>query len=96
MDVDQAAEGFSERPKSQTLGYLLKVRLREQPNNDSTIILLIPNSSYVTRVAGSSDVSAGGYNWVNIRYTDPNGLEAVGWAARDAMRDRTTLREEEC
>ncbi len=72
------------------------LRLREQPANNSTIILLIPNNSYVTRVSGSSDVSAGGYNWVNIQYTDPNGAQAVGWAARDAMRDRTTLREEGC
>ena len=72
------------------------LRLREQPDNSSTIILLIPNNTYVTRVAGSSDITADGYNWVNIQYIDPNGAQAVGWAARDAMRDRTTLREEGC
>jgi hypothetical protein len=72
------------------------LRLREQPDNSATIILLIPNNTYVTRVAGSSDILADGYNWVNIQYTDPNGAQSVGWAARDAMRDRATLREEGC
>ncbi len=72
------------------------LRLREQPTNGSTIILLIPNNAYVTRVAGALDVSAGGYNWVNIQYTDPNGTVATGWAARDAISGRTTLREEGC
>lgn len=72
------------------------LRLREQPTNSSTIILLIPNSTLVNRVPGSQEVNAGGYNWVNIQYTDPNGVLAVGWAARDAMRDRSTLREEGC
>ncbi|OWY58603.1 hypothetical protein B7486_79075, partial [cyanobacterium TDX16] len=60
------------------------LRLREQPNNSSTIVLLIPNSTIVYRVPGALDVNAGGYNWVNIQYTDPNGVQAVGWAARDA------------
>lgn len=72
------------------------LRLREQPTNSSTIVLLIPNSTIVYRVAGALDVNAGGYNWVNIQYTDPNGVQAVGWAARDAMQGRTTLREEGC
>jgi len=72
------------------------LRLRSQPNNSSTILLLIPNSSYVNRVAGSQEVSADGYTWVNIRYIDPNGIEVLGWGARDAMRDRATLREEGC
>jgi hypothetical protein len=72
------------------------LRLREQPNNTSTIILLIPNSSIVTRVAGSQDVAAGGFTWVNIQYTDPNGVVATGWAAKDAMADRATLRQEGC
>ncbi len=72
------------------------LRLRREPNNSATIIVLIPNGTTVDRVDGASDVSAGGFNWVNIRYTDPNGVEAVGWAARDAMAGRTTLREENC
>ena len=53
------------------------LRLREQPDNSSTIILLIPNGSYLSRVAGSSDTVADGYNWVNVEYTDPNGAVAV-------------------
>lgn len=72
------------------------LRLREQPDNSATIILLIPNSAVVTKVAGSQEVTAGGYTWVNIQYTDPNGIVATGWAAKDAMRDRTTLRLEGC
>jgi hypothetical protein len=72
------------------------LRLREAPNNNGVIILLIPNNTLVDRVAGSPDVAADGYNWINIRYTDPNGVEAVGWAARDAIRDRVTLRQETC
>ena len=67
------------------------LRLREQPNNNSNIILLIPNNSIVTRVSGSLETSAGGYTWVNIQFTDPNGVVATGWAAKDAMKDRTTL-----
>lgn len=72
------------------------LRLRREPDNSATIIVLIPNGTTVERVDGAQDVSADGYNWVNIRYTDPNGVEAVGWAARNAMRDRVTLREEGC
>lgn len=72
------------------------LRLREQPNNGSTIILLIPNNTLVMRVAGSQDVTAGGFTWINIQYTDPNGVQATGWAAKDAMRDRETLRQEGC
>lgn len=72
------------------------LRLREQPNSGSTIILLIPNNTLVMRVDGAQDVSAGGFTWVNIQYTDPNGVVATGWAAKDAMRDRETLRREGC
>ena len=72
------------------------LRLREQPDNGATIILLIPNGAYVNRVAGASDTLNDGYNWVNIQYTDPNGMVATGWAARDAIRGRTTLREDGC
>lgn len=72
------------------------LRLREQPNNGSTILLLIPNSSLVSKVPGSQEVAAGGFNWLNIQYTDPNGATITGWAARDAMRDRATLRLEAC
>ncbi len=72
------------------------LRLREQPNNNSTIILLIPNNSVVTKVAASQEVAADGFTWVNIQYTDPNGVIATGWAAKDAMRDRSTLRVEGC
>jgi hypothetical protein len=72
------------------------LRLREQPDNSSTIILLIPNSSLVSKVAGSQEVSADNYHWLQIQYTDPNGVNVTGWAARDAMRDRATLRQEGC
>ncbi len=68
------------------------LRLRQSPTNSAEIILLIPNSSTVQRVAGSNETSADGYTWVNIQYTDPNGIIATGWAAKNAMRDRTTLR----
>ena len=72
------------------------LRLRESPNNNANIILLIPNNTVVTRVSGSVEIAAGGYNWINIQYTDPNGVQAVGWAARDAVKDRVTLRAESC
>ncbi|MBI1257783.1 MAG: hypothetical protein GC204_09965 [Chloroflexi bacterium] len=72
------------------------LRLREQPNNTSTVVLLIPNNSLVTQVASSQDVSAGGYTWVNIQYSDPNGVIATGWAAKDAMKNTVTLRAEGC
>jgi hypothetical protein len=72
------------------------LRLREQPDNSSTILLLIPNSSLVSRVEGSQEVAADNYHWLNILYTDPNGASITGWAARDAMRDRATLRLEGC
>lgn len=72
------------------------LRLREQPTNSARIMLLIPNNSVVTRVDGSQDVNAGGYTWVNIQYTDPNGVVATGWAAKDAMANRETLRREGC
>lgn len=72
------------------------LRLREQPSNSAKIILLIPNNSVVMRVEGSQDVSAGGYTWVNIQYNDPNGVVATGWAAKDAMANRETLRREGC
>lgn len=67
------------------------LRLRQQPTNDAEIILLIPNSSIVTRVTGSNEIAADGYAWLNIQYTDPNGIIATGWAARNAMQDRATL-----
>jgi hypothetical protein len=72
------------------------LRLREQPDNSANILLLIPNNSLVSKVAGSSEVSADSYHWLNILYTDPNGVNVTGWAARDAMRDRVTLRQEGC
>lgn len=72
------------------------LRLREQPSNTAKIILLIPNNKIVMRVEGSQEVSAGGYTWVNIEYTDPNGVVATGWAAKDAMANRETLRREGC
>ena len=72
------------------------LRLREQPDNNSTVILLIPNNSLVTKVASSQEIAAGGYNWLNIQYTDPNGVIATGWAARDAMKNQVTLRAEGC
>jgi hypothetical protein len=72
------------------------LRLREQPNNSATIILLIPNNAVVMRVANSQEVTAGGFIWVNIQYTDPNGVQATGWAAKDAMAGRATLRQEGC
>ena len=68
------------------------LRLRQQPTNSAEIILLIPNGSTVQRVAGSIETSADGYTWVNIQYTDPNGVIATGWSAKNAMRDRVTLR----
>ena len=64
------------------------LRLRQSPTNSAEIILLIPNNSTVQRVAGSGETSADGYTWVNIQYTDPNGIIATGWAAKNAMRDR--------
>lgn len=67
------------------------LRLRQQPTNTAEIILLIPNRSVVQRVAGSTETSSDGYTWVNIQYTDPNGVVATGWSAKNAMRDRTTL-----
>ena len=67
------------------------LRLRQQPNNASTVILLIPNGSLVTPVAGAQNVTADGYTWVNIQYTDPNGVIATGWAAQDAMKNTITL-----
>ncbi len=72
------------------------LRLREQPDNNSSILLLIPNSALVSQVAGSQEVTADSYHWLNILYTDPNGVNITGWAARDAMRDRATLRLEGC
>lgn len=72
------------------------LRLREQPDNSANILLLIPNNSLVSKVAGSSEVTADSYHWLNILYTDPNGVNVTGWAARDAMRDRATLRQEGC
>ena len=63
------------------------LRLRDQPNSGGTILLLIPNNTLVTQVAGSQEVSAGGYTWVNIQYTDPNGVVTTGWAAKDAMQE---------
>lgn len=72
------------------------LRLREQPDNSANILLLIPNNSLVSKVAGSSEVTADSYHWLNILYTDPNGVNITGWAARDAMRDRVTLRQEGC
>jgi hypothetical protein len=72
------------------------LRLREQPNNSSTVVLLIPNNTLVTKVALSAEVSADGYTWVNIQYTDPNGVIANGWAAKDAMKNTVTLRAEGC
>lgn len=72
------------------------LRLREQPTNSARIILLIPNNSVVMRVEGAQELSAGGYTWVNIQYTDPNGVVATGWAAKDAMANRETLRREGC
>ena len=72
------------------------LRLREQPNNSSTVVLLIPNNSLVTQVAASQEISAGGYTWVNIQYSDPNGVIATGWAAKDAMKNTVTLRAEGC
>ncbi len=68
------------------------LRLRQSPTNNAEIILLIPNSSTVQRVAGSNETSADGYTWVNLQYTDPNGIIATGWAAKNAMRDRVTLK----
>ena len=72
------------------------LRLREQPNNSSTVVLLIPNNSLVTKVSTSQEISAGGYSWVNIQYTDPNGVIATGWAAKDAMKNQVTLTAEGC
>jgi hypothetical protein len=72
------------------------LRLREQPDNSAQILLLIPNNSLVSKVAGSQEIAADSYHWLNILYTDPNGVNVTGWAARDAMRDRVTLRQEGC
>jgi hypothetical protein len=72
------------------------LRLREQPDNSSSILVLIPNSTLVSKVEGSQEVTADNYHWLNILYTDPNGASITGWAARDAMRDRATLRLEGC
>ncbi len=68
------------------------LRLRQQPTNSAEIILLIPNSTVVLRVTGSTETTADGYTWVNVQYTDPNGIIATGWAAKNAMRDRMTLK----
>jgi len=72
------------------------LRLREQPNNTSTVVLLIPNNTLVTKVASSQEISAGGYTWVNIQYTDPNGVVATGWAAKDGMKNQLTLMAAGC
>ncbi|MEO8397122.1 MAG: hypothetical protein ABI700_29275, partial [Chloroflexota bacterium] len=63
------------------------LRLRERPDNNSTVVLLIPNNTLVTKVALSQEIIAGGYTWVNIQYADPNGVIASGWAAKDAMKN---------
>ncbi len=72
------------------------LRLRELPNNSSTVVLLIPNKTLVTKVATSTEISADGYTWVNIQYADPNGVIASGWAAKDAMKNQVTLTAEGC
>ena len=72
------------------------LRMRELPDNNSTVVLLIPNNTLVTKVASSQEINAGGYTWVNIEYTDPNGVVARGWAAKDAMKNTVTLRAEGC
>jgi hypothetical protein len=72
------------------------LRLREQPNNTSTVVLLIPNNTLVTKVASSQEISAGGYTWVNIQYTDPNVVIATGWAANDGMKTQLTLTAAGC
>ena len=50
-DLRQAARGRGRDPGN-------TLRLREQPSNSATIILLIPNNTLVTRVAGSVEMSA--------------------------------------
>jgi hypothetical protein len=67
------------------------LRLREQPSNSSRILYLIPNQSMVILVPTSSAVQAGGYNWLNIIYTDEAGTDHIGWAARDANPGFATL-----
>jgi hypothetical protein len=67
------------------------LRLREQPSNSSRILFLIPNQSMVIVVPTSSEVEAGGYHWLNVIYTDENGTDHIGWAARDANPGFATL-----
>ncbi len=72
------------------------LRLRDQPNNNATVILLIPNNTIVTKVPGSQEISANGYTWVNIQYTDPHGQMTTGWAAKDGMKNQPTLVAQGC
>jgi hypothetical protein len=67
------------------------LRLREQANNTSTVLLLVPNNSLVTKVPGSQEINSGGYIWVNIQYVDPTGIIVTGWGAKNAMRSHDTL-----
>jgi hypothetical protein len=67
------------------------LRLRESPANSSRILILIPNDSTVIAVPTSDEVQAGGYRWVNIIYTDANGGNHIGWAARNANPGFATL-----
>ncbi|HVU12002.1 MAG TPA: hypothetical protein VHD90_12030 [Phototrophicaceae bacterium] len=72
------------------------LRLRDQPNNNATVVLLIPNNTVVTKVPGSQEISASGYTWVNIQYTDPSSHVTTGWAAKDAMKNTVTLVAQGC
>jgi hypothetical protein len=62
-----------------------KLSMRAEPSADAAQVFRVPNFAPVYRVAGSSEVEAEGYHWLNVIYLE-GGTRYVGWIARDSFQ----------
>lgn len=71
-----------------------KLSLRAEPSRESTQVFRVANFAPVYQIAGTQEVEAGGYHWLNVIYLE-GGTRYEGWMARDGymrngQRDLTT------
>jgi hypothetical protein len=62
-----------------------KLSLRGEPNTSAVQLLKLPNNVQVYQLAGTQEVEAEGYHWLNIFYVDAQQVRYEGWAARDSF-----------
>jgi hypothetical protein len=61
-----------------------RLSLRAEPSPSGAQIFRVPTNTQVLLVAGSQEIEAEGYHWLNVIYVESAQRRYQGWMARDS------------